>query len=163
MVDSPPLLKMDRYSTQQRILIVKNYFKNGESLTATIRKLRSIFGKQNVPSASTVKRIIEKLLMSDTCSSRSFSRKRHGCSPECGRESGNIHSASCSRIEHFKKHYAAYSQKIFASSCMIWISKTCGSNRTVPLATHHVKQWHIIVRDIPWSCNISLGRPEFGA
>ena len=66
MVDSPPLLKMDRYSTQQRILIVKNYFKNGESLTATIRKLRSIFGKQNVPSASTVKRIIEKFVKTES-------------------------------------------------------------------------------------------------
>ncbi|KZC11641.1 hypothetical protein WN55_02923 [Dufourea novaeangliae] len=51
---------MDRYSTQQRILIVKHYLKNDKSLTVTIRKLRPIFGRQNVPSASIVKRIIEK-------------------------------------------------------------------------------------------------------
>ncbi|KAF2899280.1 hypothetical protein ILUMI_06898 [Ignelater luminosus] len=60
MVDNPLSLKMDRYSTPQRILIVDHYFNNGKSLTATIRKLRPILGNQNVTSASTAKRIIEK-------------------------------------------------------------------------------------------------------
>ncbi|KAF2883420.1 hypothetical protein ILUMI_22754 [Ignelater luminosus] len=60
MVDSPLLLKMDRYLLQRRILIVEHYFKNGETLTATIGKLRPIFDNQNVPSASTMKSIIKK-------------------------------------------------------------------------------------------------------
>ncbi|KAF2880742.1 hypothetical protein ILUMI_25432 [Ignelater luminosus] len=49
MVDSPLSLKINRYSTQQRIPFVEHYFKNDKSLTVTIRKLRPIFGNQNVP------------------------------------------------------------------------------------------------------------------
>ena len=33
--------------------------------------------------------------------------------------------------------------------CLKWmvrISKTCGSNRAMPLATHNVKQWHYCMR-----------------
>lgn len=51
---------MERYTIEQRVLIVKHYYQNGESLIATIRKVRPIFGRNNVPNSSTVKRIIEK-------------------------------------------------------------------------------------------------------
>lgn len=41
-------------------MIVKRYYQNGESLIATIPKVLSIFGRQNVPNSFIVKRIIEK-------------------------------------------------------------------------------------------------------
>lgn len=60
IIDSPPFLKIHRHSTQQRIRIVKHYFKNGESLIATIRKFRPIFSSQIVPSKSNCEEIIRK-------------------------------------------------------------------------------------------------------
>lgn len=51
---------MERYSVQQRVNIIKLYFENNKSLVATIRKVRAVFGGNNVPNPSTVKRIVEK-------------------------------------------------------------------------------------------------------
>lgn len=51
---------MERYTLEQRVLMVKHYYQNGESLIATIRKVRPIFGRNNVPSPCTVKRLMEK-------------------------------------------------------------------------------------------------------
>src|SRR5690349_14418587 len=51
---------MERCTVEQRVLIIKNYYQNGESLIATIRKVRPLSGRNNVPNSSTVKRIIEK-------------------------------------------------------------------------------------------------------
>lgn len=58
MAERPSFLKM--HTIQQAL--VKHYFKNGDGFTVTIRKLCLIFGKQNVPSASTMKKIIKKFL-----------------------------------------------------------------------------------------------------
>ena len=45
---------MERYTNEQRILIVKLFYQNGESFAATVRKLRSIWGYNNAPKESTV-------------------------------------------------------------------------------------------------------------
>ncbi|GJQ84903.1 hypothetical protein Trydic_g516 [Trypoxylus dichotomus] len=52
---------MNHYLTQQRILIAKSYFQNSESSIVTIYKLHPSLRNPHVPSASTVKRIMEKL------------------------------------------------------------------------------------------------------
>lgn len=46
--------------TIQRVLIVKHYYQNLESLVAAVRKVRPIFGRISVPNLLTVKRIIQK-------------------------------------------------------------------------------------------------------
>lgn len=51
---------MERYTVQQRVNIIKLYFENDKSLVATIRKVRAVFGGNNVPNPSTVKRLVEK-------------------------------------------------------------------------------------------------------
>ena len=51
---------MNLYSTQEFIVIIKHYFKHGESLTMTTCKLRPIFDMKKVPSTSTVNRLIKK-------------------------------------------------------------------------------------------------------
>ena len=51
---------MERYSTHERILIVKTYFRSGENLTNTIRALRNDFGNHKRPSRATVKKLVEK-------------------------------------------------------------------------------------------------------
>lgn len=51
---------MERYNTQQRILIVKNYYQSGESFAATVRKMRTIMGHRNAPNEATVRRLMKK-------------------------------------------------------------------------------------------------------
>jgi len=51
---------MERYTLEQRILIVKTHIRNGENLTSTIRALRNNFGVHNRPSRAAVKRLCEK-------------------------------------------------------------------------------------------------------
>jgi hypothetical protein len=51
---------MERYTKEQRVIIVKTHYKYGESYAVTVRKLRGIFGRRNAPYQSTVKRMIKK-------------------------------------------------------------------------------------------------------
>jgi transposase len=52
---------MERYTKEQRVvIIVKMHYKYGESYAETVRKVRGIFGQQNAPYKSTVKRMIKK-------------------------------------------------------------------------------------------------------
>ena len=40
---------MERYTKEQRVIIVKTHYKYGESYPETVRKLRGIFGRRNAP------------------------------------------------------------------------------------------------------------------
>lgn len=51
---------MEKYSNEQRLIIVKTHYKNGESFAETVRRLRAIFGCNNAPNESTVRRLIQK-------------------------------------------------------------------------------------------------------
>jgi transposase len=51
---------MERYTKEQRIIIMKTHYKYGESYAETVRKDRGIFGRQNAPNESTVRRLIKK-------------------------------------------------------------------------------------------------------
>jgi hypothetical protein len=51
---------MERYTKEQRVIIVKTDYKYGESYAETVRQLRGIFGRRNTPYQSTVKRMIKK-------------------------------------------------------------------------------------------------------
>ena len=51
---------MERYMNAQRILGVKLFYQHGESFAATVCKLRSIWGHNNAPKESTVKRLMDK-------------------------------------------------------------------------------------------------------
>ena len=51
---------MERYTEEQRVIIVKTHYKYGESYAETVRKLRGIFGRRNAPYQSPVKRMIKK-------------------------------------------------------------------------------------------------------
>lgn len=48
--DRQELIDMEHYMIQQHVLIAKHYYQNGESLIATIRKVRLLFGRNNVPN-----------------------------------------------------------------------------------------------------------------
>jgi len=51
---------MERYTKEQRVIIVRTHYKYGESYAETVHKVRGIFGRQNEPYQSTVKRMIKK-------------------------------------------------------------------------------------------------------
>lgn len=51
---------MQHYSNEQRLIIVKTHYKSGESFAETVRRLRAIFGRNNAPNESTVRRLINK-------------------------------------------------------------------------------------------------------
>ena len=45
---------MERFTIQQCLEIVKNYYENGSSVRQTFRALRSVFGVRNRPSERTI-------------------------------------------------------------------------------------------------------------
>ena len=51
---------MQRYTKEQRVIIVKTHYKYGESYAETARKVHGIFGRRNAPNQSTVQRLIKK-------------------------------------------------------------------------------------------------------
>lgn len=51
---------MERFTKEERVIIVKTHYRNGESYAETVRRLRRIFGRNNAPTASTVLRLIKK-------------------------------------------------------------------------------------------------------
>ena len=51
---------MEKYSNEQRFIIVKTHYKNGESFAKTVSQLRQVFGRNNAPNESTVRRLITK-------------------------------------------------------------------------------------------------------
>lgn len=51
---------MPRHTLEQRLFILKTHYKTGECFAETMRKLRTHFGRHNVPPRSTVKELIKK-------------------------------------------------------------------------------------------------------
>ena len=45
---------------QQRLAIIKNYYRNSESVVATLRALTPIFGRNNRPTRKAVRAIVDK-------------------------------------------------------------------------------------------------------
>ena len=45
---------------QQRVEIIKIYYRNSESVTSTLRALRPIYGRNNRPCRSTIERLVNK-------------------------------------------------------------------------------------------------------
>ena len=51
---------MQRYTSQQRVEIIKIFYRNSESMDSTLRALRPIYGRNNHISSSTIERLVEK-------------------------------------------------------------------------------------------------------
>ena len=51
---------MNCYTKDQRILIVKTFYKCEKSYIRTIRSLQGILGRRNVPNETTIRRLIKK-------------------------------------------------------------------------------------------------------
>ena len=51
---------MVKFTNQQRLEIIKNYYRNSESLVATLIALTPIFGRNNRPTHQAVRAIVDK-------------------------------------------------------------------------------------------------------
>ena len=49
-----PLVNMNSFTTQQRILVVQTYYENGRFVKNTFRNLRTSFGQHGRPSESGI-------------------------------------------------------------------------------------------------------------
>jgi hypothetical protein len=70
---------MERFTTEQRVLVVKTHYKYGECFAETVCKLRAILGRNNAPNESTVRRLIKKFEASGSTADIK--------TPECSRPS----------------------------------------------------------------------------
>ena len=52
---------MIKFTNQQRLEIIKNYYRNSESVVATLRALTPIFGRNNRPTRQVVRTIVDEL------------------------------------------------------------------------------------------------------
>ena len=52
---------MERSTSQQRLENIKIFYRNSESVASALRALRSVYGRNNRPSRSTIERLVEKL------------------------------------------------------------------------------------------------------
>lgn len=53
------LLKTERYTIEQRVIIVKTNYRNGKNYAKTTSKISKIFGRGSVPNVSTILRVKE--------------------------------------------------------------------------------------------------------
>ena len=51
---------MVKFTNQKRLEIIKNYYRNSESVVATLRALTPIFGRNNRPTRQAVRAIVDK-------------------------------------------------------------------------------------------------------
>ena len=51
---------MAKFTNQQRLEIIKNYYRNSESVVETLRALNPIFGRNNRPTRQAVRAIVDK-------------------------------------------------------------------------------------------------------
>ena len=51
---------MVKFTNQQRLEIIKNYYRNSESVVATLRALNPIFGRNNRHTRQAVRAIVDK-------------------------------------------------------------------------------------------------------
>ena len=55
-----PLIKMERYTLQQRTKIVKIHYKNGENFAKTVREVKSFLGRREAPSRPAIVKLMQK-------------------------------------------------------------------------------------------------------
>ncbi|CAK9834549.1 hypothetical protein ANTRET_LOCUS11064 [Anthophora retusa] len=67
---------MERYTIQQRVEIVKIYYKNSCSVRQTFRELRNIYGRNDRPTERSIQRIIAKFEQSGSVTDRAVPLRR---------------------------------------------------------------------------------------
>ena len=67
---------MVKFTNQQRLEIIKNYYQNSESVVATLRALTPILGRNNSPTRQAVRAIVDKFEIKFTLLDVSVPKRR---------------------------------------------------------------------------------------
>ncbi|CAK9833779.1 hypothetical protein ANTRET_LOCUS10412 [Anthophora retusa] len=112
---------MERLTPQQRVIVVKIYYQNQSSVVQTQRRLRDIFGRNYVPSKSTILRIIKNFETLFTVADRPKSGRPR--SPQSNEK--NIESVKSSVAENPETSIKRRAQELGINRQTIWtIMKT---------------------------------------
>ena len=78
-----PLLKMERYTFQQRIEIINIHYKNGENLTVTGRKTKAFLSRREAPCRTAIQKLVDKFeLLGQVSDVKNKTRARHSTTTE---------------------------------------------------------------------------------
>lgn len=78
-------MMMKSYSLEQRLFFVKTYYRNGESITVTLRKCRTKYGQHFTLARETLRQLIKKFEQTGSLADRAIPGR-----PRTGRTSHNI-------------------------------------------------------------------------
>lgn len=98
---------MERYTIEQRVFIIKNYFKFGESYAEVVRKFRTEYGRENCPSIVVIRKIVLKFVETGTVKD-----ERSKIYHRSGRSEVNIAAVSASVNESPKTSIRHRSQQL---------------------------------------------------
>ena len=73
---------MERFLTAQGILIVKTFCQKGERATQVVQKLRTIFGRNQAPCESAVRRLVTKFETTGLVLTVKLPEREHFCQTE---------------------------------------------------------------------------------
>ena len=82
-----PLIKMEQYTLQQHIEIVRIHYKNGQNFAQTVRKVKSFLGRREASSWPAIVKLVQKFeLLGQVSDVKNRTRTR------CARTPANIAS-----------------------------------------------------------------------
>ena len=106
---------MERYTSQQRVDIIKIYYRNSASMSSTLRALTPIYGRNNRPSRSTIERLVEKIEYTGTVQNVPVPVR-----PRNARSVENIAAAEASVEESPNVSLTRRSQALGISETSLW-------------------------------------------
>lgn len=106
---------MVKFTNEQRLEILKNYYRNSESVVATLRALTPIFGRNNRPTRQAVRAIVDKFE-----STYSLLNVRVPVRQRTGRSTENIAAVRASVENEPNQSIPRRSQELGISQSTLW-------------------------------------------
>lgn len=106
---------MVKFTNEQRLEIIKNYYRNSESVVATLRALTPIFGRNNRPTRQAVRAIVDKFE-----SKHSLLDVPMPVRQRTGRSTENIAAVSASVRNEPNQSIPRRSQELGISQTTLW-------------------------------------------
>lgn len=98
---------MERYTVEQRVIIVETFYENQRSLITTQRQLRAAFGRDHVPSTKGIQKLIAKFKETG-----SVQDKKVPVRPRAGRSAENVQRVRDSVAEDARSSIRRRSQQL---------------------------------------------------
>ena len=143
--------KMSSFQTGDKVLLVKLYFQNGESVTSAIRHFSTIRGirrKDNEPPFNTVKRMINNFLDTGSVHIEKTKKEKPGwywyCITNCGGKSFIKLSSDLCEYRHVKIKGSSDFKKIFGAvpfQVPVWkIANRKSKNRKIGILQYFFRE-----------------------